>query len=111
MYARILATLERDGPHEAEQSVRTIMAEGEDHFEAFRSIQVWLSAHQESQYLRSTSNTAPPPNDPDHRDLQTRYRDILEQLHRGYTAGNPGGAPDINCARMDMVGSLDAAAQ
>jgi len=111
VYARILATLERDGPHDAEQSVRTIMAEGEDHFESFRAIQVWLSAHQEPQYLRSTNNTAPPANDPDHQELQARYRAILEQLHRGYTFGNPGGAPDINGARMDMVGPLDAAAQ
>ena len=111
VYARILATLERDGPHDAEQSVRTVMAEGEDHFEAFRAIQVWLSAHQESQYLRSANNTAPPANDPDHQELQARYRDILEQLHRGYMFGNPGGAPDINAARMDMVGPLDAAAQ
>jgi hypothetical protein len=111
VYARILATLERDGPHDAEQSVRTIMAEGEDHFETFRAIQVWLSAHQEAQYLRSTSNAAPPANDPDHQELQTRYRAILEQLHRGYTFGNPSGAPDINAARMDMVGPLDAAAQ
>ena len=55
VYARILATLEREGPHDAEQSVRTIMAEGEDHFEAFRAMQVWLSAHQESEYLRSRS--------------------------------------------------------
>ena len=111
VYARILATLERDGPHDAEQSVRTIMAEGEDHFETFRAIQVWLSSHQEAQYLRSTSNMAPPANDPDHQELQTRYRAILEQLHRGYTFGNPDGAPDINGARMDMVGPLDAAAQ
>jgi Ferritin-like len=111
VYARILATLERDGPHDAEQSVRTIMAEGEDHFEAFRAIQIWLSAHQEQQYLRSTRNTPPPPGDSDHQELQRRYRAILEQLHRGYTFGNPGGAPDINSARMDMVGPLDAAAQ
>jgi hypothetical protein len=111
VYARILATLERDGPHDAEQSVRTIMAEGEDHFEAFRAIQVWLGAHQEQQYLRSTAGTAPPPGDPDHQQLQTRYRAILEQLHRGYTSGNPGGAPDINGARMDMVGPLHAVAE
>jgi hypothetical protein len=111
VYARILATLERDGPHEAEQSVRTIMAEGEDHFETFRAMQVWLSAHRESEYLRSTAGTAPPPDDPDHQEVQTIYRGILEQLHRGYTFGNPGGAPDINGARMDMVGRLDAAAQ
>jgi len=111
VYARILATLERDGPHDAEQSVRTIMAEGEDHFETFRAIQVWLGRHPEADYLRATRNTAPPAGDPDHVELQTRYRAILEQLHRGYTFGNPGGAPDINGARMDMVGSLDAAAQ
>jgi hypothetical protein len=112
VYARILATLERDGLHQAEQSVRTVMAEGEDHFETFRAIQVWLGRHQEQEYLRSAAPaTAPPSNDPDHQALQTRYRAILEGLHRGYTFGNPGGAPDINSARMDMVGPLDAAAQ
>jgi hypothetical protein len=111
VYARILATLERDGPHDAAQSVRTIMAEGEDHFEAFRAIQVWLGAHQEQQYLRSSNATAPPSGDAGHRELQTRYRAILEQLHSGYTSGNPGGARDINGARMDMVGPLHAAAE
>jgi len=79
VYARILATLERDGPHEAEQSVRTIMAEGEDHFETFRAMQVWLSAHQESEYLRSAAGTEPPPDDPDHQKVQTIYRAVLEQ--------------------------------
>lgn len=111
VYARILATLERDGPRDAAQSVRTIMAEGEDHFETFRAIQVWLSTHQESEYLRSTANTAPPPNDPDHQQLQTEYRTILEQLHQGYTIGNPDGAPNVNGARMEMVGPLNAAAE
>jgi rubrerythrin len=110
VYARILATLERDGPHAAEQSVRTIMAEGEDHFETFRAIQVWLSAHQESEYLRSRAG-APPPDDGDHQALQTIYRRILERLFQGYTVGNPLGAPDINAARTDMVGVLDATAQ
>jgi hypothetical protein len=111
VYARILATLERDGPHDAAQSVRTIMAEGEDHFETFRAIQVWLSTHQESDYLRSTAGAAPPPNDPDHQQLQTQYRTILEQLHQGYTIGNPAGAPDVNGARMEMVGPLNATAE
>ncbi|MHB8268213.1 ferritin-like domain-containing protein [Bradyrhizobium sp.] len=111
VYARILATLERDGPHDAAQSVRTIMAEGEDHFETFRAIQVWLSAHQESDYLRSTAGAAPPPSDPDHQQLQTEYRAILEQLHQGYTIGNPAGAPNVNGARTEMVGPLNAAAE
>jgi hypothetical protein len=110
VYARILATLQRDGPHAAEQSVRTIMAEGEDHFETFRAIQVWLSAHQEPDYLRAGAGT-PPPDDADHLTLQTTYRQILERLYQGYTIGNPSGAPGINAARADMVGQLDAAAQ
>src|SRR5262249_1432700 len=38
VYARILATFERDGPHDLEQSIRTIMAEGEDHYETFLAI-------------------------------------------------------------------------
>jgi hypothetical protein len=109
VYARILATLERDGPHEAAQSVRTIMAEGEDHFETFRSIQVWLGRHSEPQYLRATSG-APPPGDADRQQLQARYLDILEQLHTGYTQGGADGAPEVNMARMDMVGPLDALA-
>ena len=111
VYARILATLERDGPHAAEQSVRTIMAEGGDHFETFRAIQVWLSPHQESDYLRATGGRAPPPDDADHGELQATYREILERLYQGYTSGNPGGARDINAARENMVGRLDAAAQ
>jgi hypothetical protein len=111
VYARILATLERDGPHDAAQSVRTIMAEGEDHFETFRAIQVWLRTHQESEYLRSSAGTAPPPTDPDHRQLQTEYRTILEKLHQGYTTGNPAGAPNVNSARMDMAGPLNATAE
>lgn len=109
VYARILATLERDGPHEAAQSVRTIMAEGEDHFETFRSIQVWLGRHGEPQYLRSTSGAAPP-GDADRQQLQARYLDILKQLHAGYTQGGADGAPEVNMARLDMVGPLDAVA-
>jgi hypothetical protein len=111
VYASIFATLERDGPYAAEQSVRNIMPKGEGYFETFRAIQVWLSAHQESEYLRSTAGTPPPPDDADHQALQTTYRAILEQLHRGYGQGDPAGAPDINGARTDMVGRLDTTAQ
>jgi len=110
VYARILATFERDGPHALEQSIRTIMAEGEDHFEAFLSIQEWLGRHQEGDYLRSTKDVSPPRGDPAHKTLQTRYFDLLQQLYRGYTLGGSAGAPDINEARMEMVGPIDATA-
>jgi hypothetical protein len=39
IYARVLGGVVRDGPHDLEQSVRTIMAEGGDHFETFLAIQ------------------------------------------------------------------------
>ena len=110
VYARILGTLERDGPHDLEQSIRTIMAEGEDHFETFLAIQAWLKPHPESDYLRS-KDIPPPSGDLDHKTLQNRYFELLEELHRGYTLGAVSGAPDIVAARLDMVGPVDAAAQ
>ena len=43
VYARILATLNR-GRREADiQAIRTVMAEGEDHYRTFRAIQEWLA--------------------------------------------------------------------
>lgn len=111
VYSRILATLVRDGPHALEQSIRTIMAEGEDHYQTFRSIQEWLNRHpQESDYLRSTRGP-PPSDDADHRKLQTLYAALLDELHRGYSVGGTEGTRDINAARADMLGPIDAAAQ
>ena len=40
------------------QAIRSVIAEGEDHFETFLNIQEWLSSHSESDYLRAV---APPP--------------------------------------------------
>jgi hypothetical protein len=110
VYSAILATLERDGPHELEQTIRTVMAEGEDHFATFLAIQEWLNRHAEGDYLRSTTDNPPPPNDPDHRELQTRYFELLQGLYRGYKRGGAMGAPDVNSARMEMVGPIDAVA-
>lgn len=110
VYSRILATLVRDGPHALEQSIRTIMAEGEDHYQTFLSIQEWLNRHPESDYLRSTKGP-PPSNDADHRKLQTLYAKLLDELHRGYSVGGTAGTRDINAARADMLGPIDAAAQ
>ncbi len=110
VYARILATIERLGTHEQEQQIRTIMAEGEDHFQTFSFIREWLGRHQdESQFLRAAQ--APPGGDAGHRDLQTAYLTLLETLHRGYTLGVPAGGPDINAARGQMLGSLNSAAE
>jgi hypothetical protein len=103
VYARILATLERDGTHEQGQMIRTIMAEGEDHFVTFVAIREWLGRHPESTYLRSPNLRPPPAGDALHRTLQTRYVALLERLFRGYSLGRIAGAADVNAARAAMV--------
>jgi len=110
LYARILATLELYGKEEQEQTVRSIMAEGEDHFEAFLFIQEWLKPHDPSAYLIpgaiETSSEA-------HKRLQSVYLEVLQHLYDGYLAGLPAGANNINTARTKMVaaGGIAAAAR
>jgi hypothetical protein len=111
VYARILATFEHDGPRDLEQSIRTIMAEGEDHYEAFLAIREWLGRHPEGDFLRAL--TPPPANDPAHQTLQATYRTLLERLHTGYSRGIRAGAGDVVAARSLMIGpgGIDASAQ
>lgn len=104
LYVRILATLEDKGTDEQEQTIRTIMAEGEDHFQTFKFIREWLGAHNPSDYLRAANLAPPPASNPLHRTLQQRYRTLLEQLFDGYRQELPGGAPNINAARNLMLG-------
>jgi hypothetical protein len=113
LYARILATLDRDGTDEQEQTIRTVMAEGEEHFQTFLFIREWLRPHAPGAYLRGPNLTVPPPAQADHVLLQARYRTVLDQLHDGYTLGLPSGRMDINTARMAMVGAggLEGAAE
>jgi Ferritin-like len=113
LYSRILATLENIGSDEMEQTIRSIMAEGEDHFETFRFIQEWLSGHSPNEYLRAPNLTVPPIGNALHATLQQRYRALLELLFKGYTLGIPVGAPDINTARNAMLGNsgLEGAAE
>lgn len=113
LYSRILATLDRDGTDEQEQTIRTVMAEGEEHFQTFLFIREWLRPHAPAAYLRGPNLTVPPPAQADHVLLQARYRAVLDQLHDGYTLGLPSGRMDINTARMAMVGAggLEGAAE
>jgi hypothetical protein len=109
VYARILATVERDGKHEQAQQVRTIMAEGGDHYQTFLFIREWLQRHQEGDFLRATQ--PPPSSDPDHRNLQQIYFKLLETLHRGYAIGVTLGGANTNDARDLMLGPLNTAAE
>jgi hypothetical protein len=112
LYARILATVEDVGSDETAQTVRSVMADGESHFETFSFIQEWLSPHDPSDYLRANLQVPPKGNAP-HRKLQQEYQDLLQRLFQGYTLGVPAGAPDINAARNAMLGTtgLEGAAE
>jgi hypothetical protein len=117
LYSRILATMEGGiGTDEQEQTIRTVMAEGEDHWQTFLFIREWLGRHQPTDYLRAVNLQPPPAGNPAHQTLQQRYLALLEKLHEGYRLGIPAGAPDINAARTEMLapdgirGAMDAVA-
>lgn len=103
LYARILETLEQFGTDAQEQTVRGIIADGEDHFEAFSFVQRWLSDHQPAEYLIAVDLQAPPPAHPAHAELQRAYQLILDNLYNGYVLGFPAGGPNINRARDTML--------
>jgi hypothetical protein len=112
VYARILATLNM-GSREADiQAIRTVMAEGEDHYRTFRAIREWLAPHQERQYLRGGNPKKAPAGNSANKALQERYRRLLNLLYDGYNAGLPDGALQLNEARNAMIepgGIVDAA--
>jgi hypothetical protein len=114
VYARILATLEQGGKDDDIQAIRTIMAEGEDHYQTFRAIQEWLKPYDEPRYLRAVNMAPPPATSAEHRVLQDRYLALLRLLYTGYDVGMPDGASDLNRARNAMIdkdNSIMAAAE
>ena len=120
LYGRILETLmqspETTEQQERVQTVRTVMAEGQDHWETFLAIKEWLGRHAEADYLRAPNLQGPPQRNGAHQELQRRYVGLLERLYSGYQQGIPKGAADIAAARGSMLGqgglqgALDAVA-
>jgi len=113
LYAPVLAYLERYGTDEQVQAVRSIMFEGDDHYETFSAVREWLGRHQERDYLRADP-LVPPPNDNEAGViLRTRYADLLGALYEGYAVGMPKGAPWVNGARAFMLApdGVDGAAK
>jgi hypothetical protein len=102
LYLGILATYERDSQEAHAALVRSIMADGADHFATFTAIQEWLGRHPGTPYLRDLA--LPPASEPALQDLQQRYETVLGLLYRGYAAGLPAGAADIALARQAMLG-------
>jgi Ferritin-like len=113
LYSRILATLEDLGTDDMRQTIRSVMADGESHFETFSFVQEWLGRHQPVDYLKKLDLTIPSVRNARHRNLQKEYKALLLRLFHGYTLGIPSGAPDINAARNAMLGSggLNGAAE
>ena len=103
LYARIVVTLENLGFRDLGQALRSVMADGFDHFETFLDVKEWLSHHQPADYLLNLRQ--PDPNDPRHRHLQELFLQLMQTLRRGYAAGLPAGADDIARARDLMLGN------
>jgi hypothetical protein len=109
LYSRILATLQNE---EQRQSIRAIMAEGEDHYRTFRFIREWLGRHQPGTYLRPNLTRAPAGH-PLQQELQAKYVALLTRLRQGYSQSRLAGAPDVNASRDAMLGvaGIEGAAQ
>jgi hypothetical protein len=90
---------------EWQQAIRSVIAEGEDHFETFLNIQEWLSNHAETAYLRSQTPPRPPAGNSQNAELQAAYVSLLNNLHTGYKKGRFLGSNEINAARNAMVGT------
>jgi hypothetical protein len=112
LYNNILATLQFPPTDvksrvtdEWMQAIRSVIAEGEDHFETFLNIQEWLSSHSETDYLRVLAPPRPPAGNPEDATLQAAYASVLNSLYVGYKKGRFLGANEISTARASMVGS------
>jgi hypothetical protein len=106
VYGRILVTVEAmPRTDEQQQTLRTVMAEGEEHWRTFRFIKDWLIRHPPAEYLRGSDLQPPPVGNGPHAALQQRYRALLDGLFQAYALGMPRGAPLLNAARASMLGT------
>lgn len=113
LYSNVMATFRQRGLSHLEQVIASIISDGEDHLETFEFMQQWIAPFG-AAVLHSGPLNKPPANDARHIALQMKYIDLLNKLFRGYSAGLPAGALDINGARNSMVqtgGIADLAAE
>lgn len=103
LYSRILVTLNASGTVTQQHAIRTVMAEGGDHLETFRFIQEWLQPFDPRRYLRKLKIPSASDQSPAHGALQSKYKELLKYLYRGYSRGLPDGAASINQARDTML--------
>jgi hypothetical protein len=106
VYGRILATVEAmPSTDEQQHTLRTVMAEGEEHWRTFRFVKDWLTLHPPGDYLRGANLQPPPAGNEPHATLQRRYRALLDRLFQSYADGMPRGALPLNAARASMLGA------
>jgi rubrerythrin len=101
LYAQIFVTLGNFGFTNFAQAVRSVMADGLDHYETFLDIREWLAHHSPDDYLLNLRQ--PTAAEPAHQKLQELFLQVLQTLRRGYAAGLPQGAEDIARARDLML--------
>jgi Ferritin-like len=102
LYSSLLVTFERDNEDDLADRIRSVMADGSEHYATFRAMQEWLARHQAEDYLLPLQ--AAPPDDQGLRALQQRYEQVLDLLFRGYQLGVPAGTTRVNTARVVMLG-------
>jgi rubrerythrin len=103
LYARIFVTLSNLSFPNLAQMIRSVMADGLDHYETFLDLREWLSGHSPNDYLLSVRE--PTPDDSSHRRLQDLLLLVLQTLRQGYVLGLPRGGDDIAHARDLMLGN------
>ena len=102
LYARIFVTL-RPALPAAAADIRSVMMDGETHYQTFRFVQEWLGRHDPADYLADLPE--PPKTLPEHVALQVRYVDILKALQSAYQLGLPAGRAALDQARGLMLGA------
>jgi Ferritin-like len=102
LYSSLLATFERDNDDDLADRIRSVMADGSEHYATFRAMQEWLARHDPEDYLVPLQEA--PPDDQGRLALQQRYEQVLDLLFRGYQLGVPAGTTRVNTARAIMLG-------
>lgn len=102
LYSSLLATFARDNDDDLADRIRSVMADGSEHYATFRAMREWLARHGPEDYLLPLQDASP--DDQGLLALQERYEQMLDLLFRGYQLGVPAGTTRVNTARAIMLG-------
>ena len=83
-------------------TIRSVMAEGADHYRTFRNVEEWLGRHARTPTCEPRHAAE---GDPALVTCSSATRQVLDHLHRGYAAGLPAGGARLAAARLAMLGT------